>query len=144
MNKPMLKLCLAAATLTISLSACALTPSQKESSPEGSGEETTSQTSESSQDPYEGRIKNKDFRVINISNEWQNSNDPRFYEDPKPLSTLLKADTYKLYCLDAIDDVYYLPLSTFVDLYKGDFKDGVVNEVTESNGVAVWTSTFQG
>ncbi len=91
-------------------------------------------------DPYKDRIKSKDFKVINISNEKQSSNDPRFFDEAKPLSTYLKADTYKLYYLDEVNDVYYLPLSTYVDLYKGDFKDGVTNTVTEENGVATWTS----
>ena len=93
-------------------------------------------------DPYKTRIREKDFKVINLSYERQNGNDPRFYDDAKPLSTYLKADTYKLYYLDQLDDVYYLPLSTYVDLYKGDFKDEVVNTVTEQNGVATWTSTL--
>ena len=61
-------------------------------------------------DPYKDRIKSKDFKVINISNEKQSSNDPRFFDEAKPLSTYLKADTYKLYYLDEVNDVYYLPL----------------------------------
>ena len=93
-------------------------------------------------DPYKSRIKEKDFKVINLSYERQNSNDPRFYDDAKPLSTYLKPDTYKLYYLDEVNDVYYLPLSTYVDLFKGDFKDGVTNTVVEENGISTWTSKY--
>ena len=94
-------------------------------------------------DPYNGRINSKDFKVINLSYERTNANDPRYFDDAKPLATYLKADTYKFYYLDNVDEVYYLPLSTYVDLYKGDFKDEVVNTVTEENGVATWTSTLK-
>ena len=93
-------------------------------------------------DPYKDRIKSKDFRVINISYERQNANDPRFFEDSKPLTNYLKEDTYKMYYLDQLDDVFYLPLSTFANLYKGDFKDGVVNTFNEGNGISTWTSTL--
>ena len=91
-------------------------------------------------DLYDGRIKSKEFKIINLSYERQNANDPRFFEDAKPLTTYLKADTYKLYYLDQVDDVYYIPLATYVDLFKGDFKDGVINTVTEENGISTWTS----
>ena len=61
-------------------------------------------------DPYKDRIKSKDFKVINISNEKQSSNDPRFFDEAKPLSAYLKADTYKLNYLDEVNDVYQLML----------------------------------
>ena len=99
--------------------------------------------SKSKEDPYNGRIKEKEFQIINLSNERQNLNDPRYYDDSKPLSTYFKPDKYKLYYLDEVNEVYYLPLSTYVDLFKGDFKEGVVNTVTEKDGVSTWTSTFE-
>lgn len=92
--------------------------------------------------PYQGRIKEKRLKVLNISNELQDSNDPRYYEEAKDITTYEKPDTYTLYYLDQLDDVYYLPLSSYVDLYKGDFKDGVINSVSENQGVSVWTSTL--
>ena len=92
--------------------------------------------------PYTARIKSKDFKVINLSYEKQSSNDPRFFDEAKPLTNYIKQDTYKLYYLDEVNDVYYLPLATYVDLFKGDFKDGVVNTVKESAGVSLWTSSY--
>ena len=133
----------------VALVACNNTSFQPNTSkPTETSDNTSVEPTESSEpadsseatDPYKDRIKSKDFKVINISNEKQSSNDPRFFDEAKPLSTYLKADTYKLYYLDEVNDVYYLPLSTYVDLYKGDFKDGVTNTVTEENGVATWTS----
>ena len=133
----------------IALVACNNTSSQPNTSkPTETSDSASSEPTESSEptdsseatDPYKDRIKSKDFKVINISNEKQSSNDPRFFDEAKPLSTYLKADTYKLYYLDEVNDVYYIPLSTYVDLYKGDFKDGVTNTVVEENGVATWTS----
>ena len=91
-------------------------------------------------DPYKGRIKEYDMKVLDITDAPFTSNDPRYFDDAKNIKTYEKADTYKLYYLDQIDEVFYLPLSTFVDLYKGDFKDGVTNEVVENAGVATWTA----
>ena len=93
-------------------------------------------------DPYQARIKSKDFKVINLSYEKQNPNDPRQFEESKPLTNTIKEGTYKLYYLDEVNEIYYIPLSTYVDLFKGDFKDDVVNTVVEENGVATWTLTL--
>ena len=92
--------------------------------------------------PYTARIKSKDFKVINLSYEKQSSNDPRFFDDAKPLANYIKPDTYTLYYLDEINDIYYLPLATYVDLFKGDFKDGVENIVKEDNNISLWTSKY--
>lgn len=133
----------------VALVACNNTSSQPNTSkPTETSDSASIEPTESSEptdsseatDSYKDRIKSKDFKVINLSNERQHANDPRYYDDAKTLSSYLKADTYKLYYLDEINDVYYLPLSTYVDLYKGDFKDGVTNTVVEENGVATWTS----
>ena len=99
--------------------------------------------SSGSNDIINERIKSKDFKVINLCYEKQDANDPRFFDPAKPLNDYTKKDTYTLYYLDQVDDVYYLPLSTFVDLFKGDFKDEVVNTVVEENGISTWTSSYK-
>ena len=127
-------------TFVLSLTACGSNNVPTTSSSLEPAPSESSGTESSSGDSYEGRIKEKTFKVLNISYERMNANDPRYFEDPKNISTYTKADEYKLYYLDKVDEVYYMSLETFVNLFKGDFKDGVTNEVKEENGVSTWTS----
>lgn len=90
---------------------------------------------------YKDRIKIMDFSILDVTSGITNSNDPRYFEDAKPIDYYRKPDKVRMYYLDEINDVYYITLDNFAKVFKDDLLDGITSTNTETNGVATWTLT---
>ena len=88
---------------------------------------------------YEGRVKSVEMTIVNISDTLVDVNDPRNYEDSKPIEAYYKKDKVKMYYLDEIDEVYFLTLDSFANIFKDELAEGMTFTTEESNGVATWT-----
>ena len=88
---------------------------------------------------YEGRIKSVDMTIVDITSGITHSNDPRYFEDSKPLDYYRRKEKLKLYYLDEIDEVYYVTLEDYANIFKDELLDGLVSTYTEVDGVATWT-----
>ena len=112
------------------MSGCATNNQEKQSNPSSSEGKN-----------YDGRIKTMDFSVIDLTNCVAHSNDPRYIsdQDSKPVDAYKRQEKVRMYYLDQIDDVYYITLDSFANIFKSELLDGITSSNTESNGVATWT-----
>ena len=90
---------------------------------------------------YEGRIKSEDMTIVDITGGITSANDPRFYDDTKPIDAYRRKEKVRFYYLDEIDDVYYVTLDAFASIFKDELLSGITSSNTEENGVATWTLT---
>ena len=79
--------------------------------------------------------------IIDLTQTVVNANDPRFYEDSKPIDAYKRKDKIKFYYLDEIDDVYFVTLDTYASIFKDELLEGITSSNSETNGVATWTLT---
>ena len=93
----------------------------------------------SSVDRYEGRIHKMDMTVVDLSDAAVSEDDPRYRQESKPIERYRREQKIDMYYLDQIDDIYYVSLESFVDLFEGQFVSGLTSLVKEEDGIATWT-----
>ncbi|MBE6136728.1 MAG: hypothetical protein E7181_05675 [Erysipelotrichaceae bacterium] len=138
--KASIKLFILLLTVT-GLTACNNSPASSSSSTiEPSSAEPSSSTTpiSSSEDPYAKRIKSLDFSVVDITDFHYRTEDPD-YAELKPIEDYYQPEKLKLYYLDEIDDVYYLPLSSFVTTINDELASGHTATMEENGDTSIWT-----
>lgn len=57
--------------------------------------------------------------ILDLTNGVTDANDPRYYEDAKPLEAYLRPNKVRMYYLDEINDVYYIDLASYAGSFPG-------------------------
>ena len=109
------------------------------SSSEPSSSSSKSSSESSSLDPYEGRIKSLDFSIVDLTGVHYRGDDPELYEDVKPVEDYYLQDKLKMYYLDEINDVYFVPLSSFASIFNNEVADGHTMTCEEDGASSIWT-----
>ncbi|MBO4229615.1 MAG: hypothetical protein J5938_04615 [Clostridia bacterium] len=76
--------------------------------------------------------------AYNMSYLPYDGNDPRYYEDEKPISEYKTGD-FKLKTVKGQEEILYITLEDFAALYKNDYQDGYYGVVTSDGKTSVWT-----
>ena len=111
------------------------------SSSSSSSEESSASASSSSFDPYEGRVNPIELSVVDLLDAPFMGGDERSFDDPKPLADYIRPEKVKMYYLDKTNDVYFLDMKTFADLFKNEVRDGYSSSVADDGNLSSWTVT---
>ena len=89
--------------------------------------------------PYQGRIKSVDMTILDLTGCIASANDPRYFDEPKPLDFYRRKEKLKLHYLDQIDDVYFISLDSYASIFQNELAEGLTSTCVEEDGVATWT-----
>ena len=121
--------------LLVGLTACSSGVSSSSASSESSAsssQASSTTSSSSSADPYKGRIKTAELTVVDIVDIPFRGDDPKYYDDPKPVEAYYRQDKLKLYYLDELDSVYYIDVASFGELLESELSSDTVGELEDS------------
>ena len=128
--------------LLVGLTACSSgvssSPASSESSASSSQASSTTSSS-SSVDPYKGRIKTAELTVVDIVDIPFRGDDPKYYDDPKPVEAYYRQDKLKLYYLDELDSVYYIDVASFGELLESELVEGYTASSEDNGAISSWT-----